>query len=53
MMAAGLPPGLLSVLPGRGSVVGDAIVAHPAVGKVTFTGGTSTGRHRRTLPPRS
>jgi aldehyde dehydrogenase (NAD+) len=42
---AGLPPGLLSVLPGRGSVVGEAIVGHPGVGKVSFTGGTSTGRH--------
>ncbi|MDZ7911962.1 MAG: aldehyde dehydrogenase [Rhodococcus sp. (in: high G+C Gram-positive bacteria)] len=41
---SGLPPGLLSVLPGRGSVVGDAIVRHPGVGKVTFTGGTTTGR---------
>ncbi|MDA3629361.1 aldehyde dehydrogenase [Saccharopolyspora sp. WRP15-2] len=41
---AGLPPGLLSVLPGKGSVVGDAIVRHPAVGKVSFTGGTDTGR---------
>ncbi|MBY8860021.1 aldehyde dehydrogenase [Nocardia sp. CA2R105] len=40
----GLPPGLLSVLPGRGSVVGDAIVRHPGVGKVSFTGGTTTGR---------
>ncbi|MBR7673163.1 aldehyde dehydrogenase family protein, partial [Streptomyces daliensis] len=41
---AGLPAGLLSVLPGRGSVIGDAIVRHPRVGKVTFTGGTTTGR---------
>ncbi|MCQ4121614.1 aldehyde dehydrogenase [Rhodococcus tibetensis] len=40
----GLPAGLLSVLPGKGSVVGDAIVTHPGVGKVTFTGGTNTGR---------
>ncbi|MEV0119504.1 aldehyde dehydrogenase [Streptomyces sp. NPDC050844] len=40
----GLPAGLLSVLPGRGSIVGDAIVRDPRVGKVTFTGGTSTGR---------
>lgn len=40
----GLPTGLLSVLPGRGSVIGDAIVRHPGVGKVTFTGGTTTGR---------
>ncbi|GAA4681413.1 aldehyde dehydrogenase [Gordonia humi] len=39
-----LPSGLVSVLPGRGSVVGEAIVRHPGVGKVTFTGGTATGR---------
>lgn len=41
---AGLPAGLLSVLPGRGSVVGEALVTHPGVGKVAFTGGTTTGR---------
>lgn len=41
---AALPTALLSVLPGRGSVIGDAIVRHPAVGKITFTGGTNTGR---------
>ena len=41
---AGLPPGLLSVLPGKGSVVGNAIVQHPLVKKISFTGGTNTGR---------
>lgn len=41
---SGLPAGLLSVLPGSGSEVGDAIVRHPGVGKVSFTGGTETGR---------
>ncbi|MCO5972227.1 aldehyde dehydrogenase [Actinoallomurus soli] len=41
---AGLPAGLLSVLPGPGRVIGDAVVRHPGVGKVTFTGGTATGR---------
>ncbi|GLY89894.1 aldehyde dehydrogenase [Actinoallomurus iriomotensis] len=41
---AGLPAGLLSVLPGPGRTIGDAIVRHPGVGKVTFTGGTATGR---------
>lgn len=41
---AGLPAGLLSVLPGSGTVVGNAVVAHPLVGKVSFTGGTTTGR---------
>ena len=44
VLAAGFPPGLLSVLPGSGAVVGDAVVRHPAVGKVSFTGGTDTGR---------
>jgi acyl-CoA reductase-like NAD-dependent aldehyde dehydrogenase len=42
---AGLPKGLLSVLVGKGSVVGDAIVKHPWVRKISFTGGTATGRH--------
>jgi len=41
---SGLRPGLLSVLPGPGSVVGDGLVRHPGVGKVSFTGGTATGR---------
>jgi aldehyde dehydrogenase (NAD+) len=41
---SGLPAGLLSVLPGPGGTVGDAIVRHPGVGKVSFTGGTATGR---------
>ena len=42
--AAGLPHGLLSVLPGTGALTGAALVAHPQVAKVTFTGGTATGR---------
>ncbi|MCS2148308.1 aldehyde dehydrogenase [Scandinavium manionii] len=41
---AGLPAGLLSVLPGKGSVIGDALARHPLVRKISFTGGTSTGR---------
>ena len=41
--AAGLPEGLLSVLPGPGRVIGDALVRHPLVKKVAFTGGTVTG----------
>jgi aldehyde dehydrogenase (NAD+) len=44
-MEAGLPPGLLSVLPGGGGSVGEAIIRHPRVKKVSFTGGTETGRH--------
>lgn len=42
--SAGLPRGLLSVLPGPGSEIGDALVRHAGVGKVAFTGGTVTGR---------
>src|SRR5262245_26582161 len=42
---AGLPEGLISVLPGRGSVIGDAITKHPLVKRVSFTGGTTTGKH--------
>ena len=41
---AGLPKGLFSVLPGAGREIGNLLVEHPAVGKVSFTGGTSTGR---------
>lgn len=41
---AGLPSGLLSVIPGPGRVLGDALTRHPGVGKITFTGGTTTGR---------
>ncbi len=41
--AAGVPPGILSVLPGKGSVVGDAMVRHPLVKRIAFTGGTSVG----------
>ncbi|MGT2427957.1 aldehyde dehydrogenase family protein [Cupriavidus basilensis] len=42
---AGVPKGLISVLPGKGSVIGDAITKHPLVRRVSFTGGTTTGRH--------
>jgi len=40
----GFPPGVLNVITGRGSEVGDAIVRHPGVDKIAFTGDTSTGR---------
>ncbi|QUN26620.1 aldehyde dehydrogenase [Cupriavidus sp. KK10] len=42
---AGVPKGLVSVLPGKGSVIGDAITKHPLVRRVSFTGGTTTGKH--------
>ncbi len=41
--AAGVPDGIISVLPGKGSVVGDALVRHPLVKRIAFTGGTSVG----------
>ena len=42
---AGLPAGLLQVLPGRGDVVGEAMLGHPGIGKIVFTGSTTTGKH--------
>jgi acyl-CoA reductase-like NAD-dependent aldehyde dehydrogenase len=46
---AGLPPGVLNVVTGRGSVIGDALVTHPLIRRVAFTGETGTGRHIATL----
>jgi acyl-CoA reductase-like NAD-dependent aldehyde dehydrogenase len=43
-LQAGLPSGLVNVLPGRGSELGEALVTHPLVGKVTFTGSTEVGQ---------
>ncbi|MEU9154854.1 aldehyde dehydrogenase family protein [Streptomyces sp. NPDC048417] len=42
---AGLPEGVLSVLVGSGSVLGDALVTDPRVRKISFTGSTATGEH--------
>ncbi|MFF8930746.1 aldehyde dehydrogenase family protein [Streptomyces longwoodensis] len=41
---AGLPEGLFQVLPGHGPVTGDALVEHPGVAKIVFTGSTAVGR---------
>jgi acyl-CoA reductase-like NAD-dependent aldehyde dehydrogenase len=42
---AGLPEGVLQVLPGGGSELGDPLVTHPGVRKISFTGSTEIGRH--------
>lgn len=42
---AGVPKGIVSVLPGKGSTIGDIITRHPLVQRVAFTGGTKTGKH--------
>lgn len=39
----GLPPGVLNIVQGRGSVAGDAVVTHGDVRVISFTGGTKTG----------
>jgi betaine-aldehyde dehydrogenase len=46
---AGLPPGVVNVLPGTGAVAGDALVRHPGVKFVSFTGGTASGRRIATI----
>jgi len=49
---AGLPEGVLNILHGLGSTVGDAIVKHPKIKAISFTGGTKTGEHiARTAAP--
>jgi acyl-CoA reductase-like NAD-dependent aldehyde dehydrogenase len=42
---AGVPDGVLNVVTGRGSEIGDALVSHPDVRRVAFTGSTPVGRH--------
>ncbi|MCK9503400.1 MAG: aldehyde dehydrogenase family protein [Porticoccaceae bacterium] len=44
MMEAGLPPGVVNVVPGPGHTAGAALAAHPGVDKIAFTGSTATGR---------
>lgn len=42
---AGVPDGVLNVVTGRGSEIGDALIGHPDVRRVAFTGSTAVGRH--------
>ena len=41
---AGVPPGVFNLVIGRGSVVGEAMLRHPGVNAITFTGSVGTGR---------
>jgi len=43
-MEVGFPPGVLNVITGAGSLVGQALVEHPGIDKIAFTGDTSTGK---------
>src|SRR5712691_10011179 len=43
-LEAGIPEGVLNVVVGKGSVVGQRLVEHPDVAKIAFTGGTEVGR---------
>ena len=43
-LEAGFPPGALNCIPGKGSVAGAALVRHPDVAKIAFTGSTEVGR---------
>jgi betaine-aldehyde dehydrogenase len=49
---AGLPAGVLQVLPGAGGAIGDALVQHPLVRKISFTGSTEIGAHIMQLAAR-
>jgi acyl-CoA reductase-like NAD-dependent aldehyde dehydrogenase len=42
-LEAGIPEGVLNVLPGKGSVVGQRLIEHPDVAKIGFTGSTEVG----------
>jgi aldehyde dehydrogenase (NAD+) len=43
-LEAGLPPGVLNVIPGSGAEAGAALVAHPGIDKISFTGSPQTGQ---------
>jgi len=43
-LEAGIPEGVFQVLPGKGAVVGQRLVDHPAIRKIVFTGSTEVGR---------
>jgi len=50
---SGLPPGVVNVVTGYGAVAGEALVTHPKVNKIAFTGGSVTGARVNELAARS
>ena len=44
MAEAGMPPGVVNIVPGLGHVAGQYIAEHPGIAKVAFTGSTATGK---------
>src|SRR5215831_3433011 len=50
---ADIPPGVVNVVTGYGPVAGEALVTHPKVAKIAFTGGTATGARINELASRS
>ena len=44
MAECGMPPGVVNIVPGLGSVAGQYIAEHPQIAKISFTGSTATGR---------
>jgi acyl-CoA reductase-like NAD-dependent aldehyde dehydrogenase len=52
-LEAGVPEGVLNVVPGLGATVGEALALHPDVDMVTFTGSTATGRRIMELAGKS
>jgi len=49
---AGVPPGVLQVVPGQGSEMGDALATHAAIRKISFTGSTAVGSRLMALAAR-
>ena len=44
MLEAGIPPGVVNILPGYGEKTGEALVKHKMVDKIAFTGSTEIGK---------
>jgi phenylacetaldehyde dehydrogenase len=44
IQVAGFPPGVINIVTGSGSITGEALIRHPGVDKLTFTGSTEVGK---------